>query len=143
MSTKTIILSFIISVIFLLPAYSQQQTLFKGTFVSQTDSVTMTIDLYENNITIDGQELLGDVSGYISVDYDFRRWIIVGSQFKNDNEALLTIVNDYGSEDLIATFTYEGEGRYRLKQQQGSTIKFGKNKKWIKLPKNLLFERLE
>ena len=54
------------------------------------------------------------------------------------NSATLEIVNDYGSEDLTATLTYNPEdGSYVLKQKSGSRIKIVVNRKWVKIPTEL------
>lgn len=51
------------------------------------------------------------------------------------------MVNDYGSEDLQATLTKNNDGTYTLKQIEGSTIKIARNRKWVKMPKTLIFTR--
>ncbi|MBF1447962.1 MAG: hypothetical protein HXN55_11410, partial [Prevotella nigrescens] len=48
--------------------------------------------------------------------------------------------NDYGSEDLEASLTYNGDGSYTFKQLKGSTINIVVNNKWVKLPKTLIFK---
>ena len=60
---------------------------------------------------------------------------------KNKTTARLEIVNDYGSEDLTATLTLNGDGTFTLKHLDGSTIKIAVNKKWVKLQKTLVFKR--
>jgi hypothetical protein len=61
----------------------------------------------------------------------------------NGTKAKISIINDYGSEDLTATLTYEKDGSYVLKQEQGSTIKIAVNKKWVKIPSKLVFRKKE
>ncbi len=57
-------------------------------------------------------------------------------------QASLDIINDYGSEDLTATLTYNSiDKTYILTQIQGSNIKIARNRKWIKMPKILAFKR--
>jgi len=51
----------------------------------------------------------------------------------------LQVINDYGSEDLEATFTRKDDGTFELKQGDGSTMKIARDRKWVKLPKTLVF----
>ena len=60
---------------------------------------------------------------------------------KNEKEATLQLINDFGSEDLEATLTRENDSIYVLKQENGSTLKVPNNGKWQKLPKRLEFLR--
>lgn len=86
-----------------------------------------------------GQEVFGKVAGYLGAKRDTRKWIISDVTIKG-NTATLTIINDYGSEDLVATLTRNADGTYTLKQVEGSTIRIVVNNKWVKLPKTMLFK---
>ncbi len=110
---------------------------FRKTIVNKEHDVVMKIDLY-NNLIIPGQELFGEVGGYLYYRKDGRVWIITNAEI-NGNIATLTITNDYGSEDLTATLTAENDGTYTLRQEKGSTIKIAVNKKWVKLPSKITF----
>ena len=110
---------------------------FCKTIVNKEHDVVMKIDLY-NNLIIPGQELFGEVGGYLYYRKDGRVWIITNAEI-NGNIATLTITNDYGSEDLTATLTAENDGTYTLRQEKGSTIKIAVNKKWVKLPSKITF----
>jgi glycosyltransferase involved in cell wall biosynthesis len=68
-------------------------------------------------------------------------WPITAAKVKNEQTAELSLINDYGSEDLTATLTRENDSIYVLKQEKGSTLKVPKNGKWQKLPKSLSFKR--
>ena len=57
------------------------------------------------------------------------------------NKALLTIVNDYGSEDLTATLIHNTDGTFTLRQDSGSAIKIVKDRKWVKIPKVITFTK--
>ena len=58
---------------------------------------------------------------------------------KNDHEATLQLINDFGSEDLEATLIRQNDSVYVLKQGAGNTIKVPNNGKWQKLPKSIEF----
>ena len=55
--------------------------------------------------------------------------------------ATLDIVNDYGSEDLVALLRVDSDGSYTLTQQEGSTMKVAGKGKWIRLPKVMGFTK--
>ena len=53
----------------------------------------------------------------------------------------MTMINDFGSEDLEASLTRKNDSIYIFKQEKGSTVKIPKNGKWQKLPKTLEFKK--
>ena len=116
-------------------SHAQSDSVFTASLRNSSEDINIEIDLTDKKLQIDGLEIFGDVAGHITTGYDFRQWIIVDAEIIDYNKALLTIINDYGSEDLKALLTYNGDGKYTLKQQSGSSIKFAKDKKWIKIPK--------
>ena len=103
-------------------------------------AVAMHINFYEQDIIIPGQELFGEMAGYLVKDGTTYCWLIVSAE-ADDRRARLQISNDYGSEDLEAELTVEGDTLYTLKQFNGSTLKVPNKGKWQKLPKQLQFRR--
>lgn len=131
-------------IVFTIDSNAQTDSVFCATITNEAKNISISINLYDQNIIVEGQEMLGEMAGYISADYDFRLWLIVSAEITSEDKAVLTIINDYGSEDLKAQLTFNNSNStYTLKQLQGSTIKFAKNKKWIKLPKELQFKRVD
>ena len=123
---------------------SEQETpadtiIFKTHIENKEYQVWLDIDLYKPSILIPNQEVFGKVPGYLGAKRDTRKWIIVDYSISG-NTAKLTIINDYGSEDLEASLTYNGDGSYTFKQLKGSTINIVVNNKWVKLPKTLIFK---
>jgi hypothetical protein len=113
---------------------------FSGRLQNKEYSVYMNINLYDNNITVPNQELYGELPGYLGRErYNFY-WPVVKAEVKN-GKAMLTMVNDYGSEDLTAQLTQLNDSTFELKQLSGSALKVPNNGKWLKLPKTLLFIR--
>ena len=113
---------------------------FKGVIFNKAYDVFMRINLYEDDIKIPGQEILGNTYGYIKKNTDSRVWIITDATVDAQNgKARLEMVNDYGSEDLNAELSILPDSTYLLRQLDGSTIKMAGNGKWIKLPKELKF----
>lgn len=119
----------------------QSQEDFRGRLVNDEFDVFLHIDFQKQNITIPGQEIYGVLPGYLGKKHNSLCWPITMVKQQKDGEILLTMVNDYGSEDLTATLSLQHDSTYVLKQVSGSTIKVPKNGKWQKLPKTLIFRR--
>lgn len=124
---------------------SEQETpadtiIFKAHIENKEYQVWLDIDLYKPSILIPNQEVFGKVPGYLGAKRDTRKWIIIDYSISG-NTAKLTIINDYGSEDLEASLTYNGDGTYTFKQIKGSTIEIVVNNKWVKLPQKMIFKK--
>ena len=113
-------------------------SIFKAHLVNDEFQVWMVIDFYHNNITVPRQEIFGEVPGYFGAVRDTRKWIISDAVIK-DKKALLTIINDYGSEDLKAELKRNSDGTYTLTRLSGSTMKIVVDNKWVKIPKDITF----
>lgn len=117
---------------------AQSDKVFHTYIYNDEFKVYMDINLYENNVIVPDQELFGEIPGYFGAKRDQRKWLITSAKIDDKNSATLEIVNDYGSEDLTATLTYNPEdGSYVLKQKIGSRIKIVVNRKWVKIPTEL------
>lgn len=125
-----------------LGAMAQQQAAkpFLGTIGNAEYRIYIQMNFYDNNIEVPGQELLGTMSGFLGDSIDSRKWLFTSAKVRK-NVATLQIINDYGSEDLVATLTKNNDNTFTLKQMDGSTIKIARNRKWKKLPKELVFVR--
>lgn len=124
-----------------LNAFSQNDSIFKCNLYNEEYKVYMNINLYDSNITAPRQEIFGELPGYFGQDNDSRVWLITDVKISNNNVAKLSIVNDYGSEDLTATLTVDKDGNYILRQEDGSRIKIVENRKWVKIPTELKFKK--
>ena len=118
----------------------QAQKNFRAYLYNNEYNVYLRINFYDQDISVPGQDLYGKLPGYLGKMRNSFCWVITSATVK-DNEAKIAMINDFGSEDLIATLTYESDSLYRLKQIEGSTLKVPKNGKWQKLPKTLEFKR--
>lgn len=116
---------------------------FRGEIYNKEYEVSIRFDFYKNNILVPGQDIFGELSGYIKSRRDSRFWLITSAEIDRKlGVVTMEIINDYGSEDLVATLTYDKETKtFTLHQKQGSTIKFAKNGKWQKLPSTLVFTK--
>lgn len=138
---KKIFFAFTILFISVFHAQAQTNKLFEGYYLNDEHQVFIRISLYDKNMKIPGQEFLGDVSGYIGSKKDNRLWFIMDSKMTSSSTAQLSIINDYGSEDLEASLTFANDSVCTLKQLAGSQIKFAMNNKWVKVPKMLVLKR--
>lgn len=119
---------------------AQSDKVFHTYIYNDEFKVYMDINLYENNVIVPDQELFGEIPGYFGAKRDQRKWLITSAKIDGKNSATLEIVNDYGSEDLTATLTFNPEdGSYVLRQKSGSRIKIVVNRKWVKIPTELKF----
>lgn len=122
-----------------LTSFAQKDsTIFKGYLSNNEYEVYLQINFYQNDIKVPGQEILGTIAGFLGDRKDSRKWLITNAAIEGKT-AHLSIINDYGSEDLTADLTLESDGTYSLKQITGSNIKIARNRKWVKIPKKLTF----
>ncbi len=113
-------------------------TIFSGHLENKEYQVWLDINFIQKDILIPQQEVFGQVPGYLGAKRDSRKWIISDATITGDI-ALLTIINDYGSEDLTAKLIRNSDGSYTLEQLSGNVIRIVVNNKWLKLPKRLVF----
>ncbi len=115
-------------------------TPFRAYLFNNEYDVFLSINFYEQDITLPGQDLFGQVPGYLGKKNNSFAWLITSAKINGD-KAKLQLINDYGSEDLTATLTHKNDSIYVLKQESGSTLKVPNKGKWLKLPKTLEFKR--
>ena len=113
---------------------------FRAFLFNNEYEVILRIDFYKQNITVPGQDLYGELPGYLSKQHNSFCWLITSAEV-NGKKATLQMINDYGSEDLTASLTQKNDSIYVLQQVEGSTLKVPKNGKWQKLPKTIEFKR--
>lgn len=124
-----------------LTSFAQKDsTIFKGYLSNNEYEVYLQINFYQNDIKVPGQEIFGTIAGFLGDRNDSRKWLITDAAIEGKT-AHLSIINDYGSEDLTADLTLESDGTYSLKQIAGSNIKIARNRKWVKIPKKLTFTK--
>ena len=120
-----------------LTSFAQKDsTIFKGYLSNNEYEVYLQINFYQNDIKVPGQEIFGTIAGFLGDRKDSRKWLITDAAIEGKT-AHLSIINDYGSEDLTADLTLESDGTYSLKQIAGSNIKIARNRKRVKIPKKL------
>ena len=125
-----------------LAAYSQSESKpFCAYLVNDDYEVYLRINFYDKDIKIPGQEVYGELPGYLGKKRHSFCWVMVDAEVVSEQKARMTMINDFGSEDLEASLTRKNDSIYIFKQEKGSTVKIPKNGKWQKLPKTLEFKR--
>ena len=124
----------------LLASAQKTEKPFRAYLYNNEYEVFMRLDLYDESITVPGQDLYGELPGYLGKKHNSFCWLITSAKI-DGNKAELQMINDYGSEDLTATLTAENDSLYVLKQVEGSTLKVPKEGKWQKLPSKLVLKR--
>ena len=125
----------------LLQANAQEKSgPFRAYLFNKEYNVFLKIDFYKQDITVPGQDLYGELPGYLSKRSNTFCWLITSVDMKG-NTATLQMINDYGSEDLTATLTAKSDSIFVLKQIDGGTLKVPNNGKWQKLPKTMELKR--
>ena len=113
---------------------------FKGYFTNEEYNIYLKINLHDANIDVPDHELFGPLPGYLGKQHNNFYWLITDCETKNKT-ATITLINDYGSEDLKASLRIINDTTLLLKQLEGSTLKVPNKGKWQKLPKELNFRR--
>ena len=113
---------------------------FRAYLYNNEYDVFLRFNFYEQDVNVPGQDLFGQVPGYLGKKNNSFAWLITSAKINGD-KAKLQLINDYGSEDLTATLTRKNDSIYVLKQESGSTLKVPNKGKWLKLPKTLEFKR--
>ena len=114
---------------------------FRAYIYNKEYEVYLRLNLYDQDVTIPGQELYGQLPGFLGKLHNSFCWVITSCRLLSDTEAELQLINDFGSEDLTATLKQTNDSTYVLKQGVGNTIKVPFKGKWQKLPKTLEFKR--
>ena len=114
---------------------------FRAYLYNKEFEVYLRINFYEQNITVPGQELYGELPGYLGKERNSFCWVITSAKVIDEQKAEIALINDYGSEDLTATLTRQNDSTYVLRQLDGSSLKVPKNGRWQKLPKQLELKR--
>ena len=97
---------------------AQTDGVFKGTIYNKEYNVYLTLDFYANNVKVPGQEIFGEMAGFFGDYTDSRKWFITSAKCVNNHLAELN-----------------------LTQISGSSLKIARNRKWVKLPKQMIFVR--
>lgn len=131
------------SLLFAVTIHAQRTdlTAFVGRIYNSEYKVYIVMDFQKQNVLVPDQEIFGPLPGYFGSSDDSRKWLFTNVKGTGAILAHIKITNDYGSEDLTATLQLNKDGSYTFKQVAGSTLKIARNRKWVKIPAELVFTR--
>lgn len=121
--------------------YAQSDsTTFKTEIYNKEYDIFIHLDLNNRQLIAPDHELFGPIAGYLRKSTSSFYWLILDAEIC-DKKATLQMVNDFGSEDLVATLIQLNDSTYRLTQKKGSAIKVPYKGKWMKIPNTLEFKK--
>lgn len=129
----------LLAVILPMLAAAQDSRPFDVKVVNDEYKIYIRMNLHDKNLTVPGQDVLGQVDGYIASTQSRSTWIIIASEIVDERTARIEVVNDYGSEDFTAEVKLDSDGTYSYRKTDGSTLKFAVKGKWQKIPSTLQF----
>lgn len=113
---------------------------FKGRYTNSEYGVYICLDAYDAKIIAPDREMFGPLPGYLGKQHNSFCWLITEAKLRKKSEVSLSLINDYGSEDLTATLTQKDDSTFVLRCETGSPLKVPNKGKWQKLPKELTFK---
>ena len=113
---------------------------FRAYLYNKEYGVFLKIDFCDESITIPDQDFYGSLPGYMGKKVNNFIWLITSAEVK-EKKAKLTMINEFGSEDLIASLVRENDSLYIFRQEEGSQLKLSQKGKWQKMPKKMEFIR--
>ncbi|MCR4852212.1 MAG: hypothetical protein K5893_01305 [Prevotella sp.] len=111
---------------------------FIGKFVNDELNIFVQINFRDKNVTVNGQDILGELDGYFGCTKCQHVWPIVAAEVKG-NVAEIDVINNHGSEDFVARMTLNDDGTITFRHLDGSTFKFPIPGKWHKIPSKVVF----
>ena len=118
-----------------------QKSIFKGCISSSEYNVFLKMNFYDQDIKVPGQEIYGKLAGYFGTPKSNYVWLITKVTISDNNHATLSLINDYGSEDLECSLSLNSDSTYTFKQEEGSTLKIVANRKYVKIPKTIILKK--
>ncbi len=113
---------------------------FKGVFRNEENDIALHINLYDTVLVVPRFDFLGKMNGYMEGDVH-EIWFVTSFSIKN-SVAVLNLSNEMGSESQRITFSKMDSVHYKYEVNGTNAIRKIVNRKWVKLPPVMLFERV-
>lgn len=136
-----VVLAFMMSAIAFAQQKGGEEGAFRAYLYNDEYEVYLKIDFYGQHIVVPDQELYGELPGYLGKKNNPFCWVITSAKVLDAQTAEISLINDYGSEDLTARLVCLNDSTYSLRQLEGSTLKVPKKGRWMKLPKTFELKR--
>lgn len=128
---------FSLFIYFIIGQISYAQTTFKGYFYNKEYNIYLIINLHEKDVEVPNHEILGLLQGYLGKRNNSFYWLITNSEINSSKKATIELINEYGSEDLVAELQFVNDSTISMKQKKGNSIKVPNNGKWLRIPKEI------
>ena len=99
---------------------------FKAYLYNDEYEVFLRINFHDKDIKIAGQELYGELPGYLGRDNHSFCWVMVDAEIENTHKARMTMINDFGSEDLEASLSLKTTPPISSSKKAGTPSRFPK-----------------
>ncbi len=113
----------------------------KFRMVNPEAQINLHIDLYEESIEVPGMSMFGPMNGYINGKGVYGVWMVTTCKIKSDKEAVIHLSNDLGSETQVVELTLQNDSTCIFEQVNGNVIKKAVNRKLVKIPSKLTFQK--
>lgn len=113
---------------------------FKGVFRNEENDVALHLNLYDTVLVVPRFDFLGKMNGYMEGDIH-EIWFVTSFSIKNGT-AVLNLSNEMGSESQRIMFSRMDSVHYKYEVNGTNAIRKIVNRKWVKLPPVMLFERM-
>ncbi len=118
-------------------ALAHAQEIWKFKAESQTEKISLNIDLYNESIDVPTMEMFGPMNGYIQGKGVYGVWMVTSLKIKSDKEATVHLSNDLGSETQAVRLTLQNDSVCTFEQIDGNVIKKVVGRKLVKIPKKI------
>lgn len=141
---KRLYICLIMATVFGTAKAQQTGTKYNGVFYNEEYQVYIHLNVTEKNIEVPDHEIFGPLPGYLEKKGNPFFWMITDAETGNKGKYVkLDLINDYGSEDLVANLRQKNDSLFLLEQKEGSILKVASKGKWVKIPKTLELKKVK
>ena len=113
---------------------------YQGKFYNKDYGIYLNLDLYKESIEIPGYSFFGKVNGYIDGKIH-STWILVSYKIHEDH-AHIRLSNDQGAESQSIIISCPNDSILNYRAIDGNHIKRVQKGKFVKIPQELIFNRI-
>ncbi len=107
---------------------------FEGHFFCKETGVNLYLNLYEETLEAPGFSFLGKMNG---------TWMVIKSNIKSDNKAIVRFSNDIGSDSQDIELTLNADSTYTYRAVGGNAIRRAVGRKLVKVAGEMTFKRIK
>ena len=122
-------------------AAAQDVLPFKGSYVNKKWNIRLELDLYDTTLVVPDYEFLGRMNGYLQGDLH-ETWFLTTFE-RHKDKATLFLSNEMGADNQPLLLTQIDSLHLQYEVQGTNYLRKAVNRKWVKLPAKMLFERTD